>query len=420
MSGQATTTTTVSTARAPIALRREERKKFQFLGSGIMTHVVILGLACLIWWISFGNVAVSRTLPDAAALIVTLDPEFEKQDKKYSLMPMPVQRISLNARGPAKELTQFESDVVGGRANLSYSLTITPADVERLTQDNLNRVMIEVPLSRFKAQLKTPAEIALEPANPSQTVFIPLEEILRRDAIVNLQGAVVGEVPGFRTTVRVQEGTELEVVAPASRLRELQRDEGRVVLEIERLGDINQLVDNKARVEKKEREQLLKDGIVETAYLVPLEGSIRVRRKGTDADTQQVTLKFSFEALSDYRNVNVELPVNVINAPWMTDKGVRVANPLKPQNVQMRVLNTQVADFNAENVQLRLDLSKIKLEDVKMEPDPAPGKKRGKVFNLFLSLEINREKLTFRFTNPAVTAKQYLPVDEVQLEWTEP
>jgi hypothetical protein len=419
MSGAATTQ--ITGARTAASLRREERRGFSILGMSPATHIVLIGLACLIWWIARGMVNQTVTVENAAEVQFTLDDRLKSQ---WSIVtPKTVPTVSVDLSGPSAEVAAYASNLQANRGVFRYVYTIKPSDVERLAADTNEQAVIERELSDFREEgdsLKQ-AEVRILPPAAGRMQSVKLERVITRDAQIVIKDRISGEIPGYTMRVSVQDGFLLEVNGPAGRVREISGEDGRPALRIV-VVDVAQLVANKAKVDAKDREQVLRDGFTENLDLVTLEG-VSIQRKGTDTVVSQVPIRFSFEAQRDFTDTPAkDFPVSVIMAPWMLEKGVRFEGVARTVNVLMLVLRKQLQDFNDSNVSVVLDLSKLQFTDLKNIEQPeggGPGPRRARLTGLYYSLVINIDKLTYKFKRDDVTARQYVPAEEIRLVWTE-
>src|SRR5262245_51911012 len=117
--------TTVSGVRRSTGSIRIEAPR-RNVASFVPTHVVILALAGVLWWIARDMVSVNRTLTDAATVVFELDPSLTGN---YRLMSKGTVSISLEVSGPTREINTLVSDLQS-RAFL-YRYTITKAEIEQ-------------------------------------------------------------------------------------------------------------------------------------------------------------------------------------------------------------------------------------------------------------------------------------------------
>lgn len=422
MSGAANTTTQIAGTRTAASLRREERRGFSVLGMSPITHVVLLALACLIWWIARGMVNQTLTVENAAEVHFELDPRL---DTGWAIVRQPaVATTSLDLSGPSAEVAAFASSLQANKGVFRYVYTIKPSDVERLQTDGLDQTLFERELAEFRPEGETlkQAEVRiLEPA-AGRVQTVRLERKVRRDVYIVTRDRVLGEIPGYKTSWAVQEGFAVEITGPSSRVRETSGEDGSPSLRLS-IVDVNALVSNKSKVDAKDRESVLRDGFTENLDLVLVEG-VTILRKGTDTRVTQVPVRFTFEALKDYVETPAkDFPVSVIMAPWMLEKGVRFEGVAKQVNVLMLVLRNQIIEFNESNVSVVLDLSKLELSELKGIEQPeggGPGTRRARLTGLYYSLVINTSRLTEpRFKRDDVSPRQFVPAEEIRLVWIE-
>lgn len=420
MSGAANTTTQIAGTRTAASLRREERRGFSILGMSPATHVVLLALACLIWWIARGMVNQTLTVENAAEVHFELDPRVRAT---WAIVKSPqAVTTSVDLAGPSAEVAAFASSLQANKGVFRYVYVIKPSDIEKFAATQDEQVTLDRELSEFRAEGETlkQAEVrVLEPA-AGRVQTVRLERIVVRDAPVLIKDRIIGEIAGFNSNAALQEGFQLEVVGPASRVRETSGEDGRPLLRIV-VVELNTLVANRTKTEGKTREQVLQEGFSENLDLLPVEG-VSVRRKGTDAPVTQVPVRFTFEALSDYTATpGRDFPVSVVLAQWMIEKGVRVEGVLKQVNVLMLLPRKQLREFNETNVSVVLDLSRIPqdLKNVEVPEGGGPGPRKARLSGQYYSLIVNTERLSPRFLNDKVTVQEYLPAEEIRLVWTE-
>lgn len=415
------TTTQVTGARTAASIRREDRRSFAILGMSPATHIVLIGLACLIWWIARGMVNQTVTVENAAEVHFALD---ERLRSQWAIVPpKPTPTVSVDLSGPSAEVAAYAGSLQSNRGVFRYVYTIKPSDVERLAVDAYDQAVIERELSEFHEEGDTlkQAEVRILAPAAGRMQSVKLERIITREAQIVIKDRISGEIPGYTVTATVQDGFVLEVNGPSSRVREISGEDARPALRVV-IVDIAQLVANKSKVDAKEREQVLRDGFTENLDLATVD-SVSIRRKGADTVVSQVPVRFSFEAQIDYTATpGKDFPVSVIMAPWMLEKGVRIEGVAKKVNVLMLVLRKQLPDFNEDNVAVRLDLSRLQFTDLKNIEAPeggGPGPRRARLTGLNYSLAINKDKLTYKFLNDRITANEYVPAEEIRLVWSE-
>ena len=86
----------------------------------------------------------------------------------------------------------------------------------------------------------------------------------------------------------------------------------------------------------------------------------------------------------------------------------------------MEVLGDMKGNFSDKYVSVKIDLSRFKESDVRIEAPEGggPGPRKVKFSNIYYSLDINEEKLTYRFLSDKVTARKYRQT-EIEVVWTE-
>lgn len=421
MSGGANTTTQIGASRTAASLRREERRGFAIFGMSPLSHLVILGLAALIWWIARGMVNQTLTVDNAAGVTFTMSESLRSE--WVIVPPRNPPTVSIDLSGPNAEVSRFASTLTANRGVFRYTYNIKPQDVAQLEVDRSLQATLEVELSEFKEEGESlrPAEVRILPPAPGRKQSVRLEKIVRSDALILVNERITGEVSGHSVTAKVQDGFELEVSGPASRVRELSNEDGRPLLRIVSV-NVGQLVATKAQVERKEREIILREGFTENIDLVAVDGVV-IRRKGTDAPVSQVPLRFTFETPRDWAQPpGITMAPSVRLASWMVEKGVRVEGLPAGVTVVMQVLRPLVPEFNDKNVSVVLDLSRVQFSELKNVEAPeggGPGVRRARLSGLDYSLDVAFEKGTYRFARSDVSERRYLPAEEIRLVWEE-
>ncbi len=422
MSGAANTTTQIAGSRTAASIRREDHRAFTILGLSPLSHIVIIGLAGLIWWIARGMVAQTVTLENSAVVKFTLA---ESLRQSWAIVePQSPATVSIDVSGPSAEVSKFAGLLAANRDAFGYVYVIKPSDIESFRPEGSSFYTFEQDLAEFRetgVESIKPAEVKILAPAPGRMQTIRIEPIVSRTALIEVRNQVMGDVPGFTVNVTVQAGFELEVSGPAGRVREISNAEGLPELRIVKV-DVAQLLKTKAQGDGKNREQILQDGFTELLDLVSADG-VSVRRKGADAVVSQVPVRFTFDAQLDYAEApERDIPVSVRMPAWMIERGVRVEGVPRTKKVVMQVLRRQLPDFNEANVSVVLDLSKIKFADLKNIEAPegdGPGQRKARLNGLYFALDINTEKLTYRFLRADMTASQYVPAEEIRLVWVE-
>lgn len=411
--------TTLSGAKVPApSVRRDGRDGPRNLGSLIPAHIIILVLACVLWWIARDMVAVNRTLRDLATVRFALEDELQGQWRIISPESLP---IGLDVSGPTKEINEFASELETTR-RFGYRYQITAADLQNITPNSRHQVTLQVDLRKFEraGEVNAPVELEVRPVAGDRTYQVTLEQYIGRQAAVDLASGVTGRLEGYSFSQKVQQDFDMEVFGPAGPVDAITNPAGRAVLQVASI-DINLILRTKGQVDGKSVETLLKQGyLVANLQLVPQENLV-IRRRGQTTPIAEVPVEFSFSELQDYVKVAGDLPVNVLLPNWLTQKKSLSLNVAKTLPVELFVLSNQRENFPSA-VRVVIDVSQIKETDQSIEapPDGGPGPRRLRLTNIYYSLQITpRDKLTVKpFDNPTVTLDTYLLV-ELEISWVE-
>jgi hypothetical protein len=405
--------------------RRADGSRFP-LGWGV--HIVILALAVLMWWIARDMVSVTRTLSDAGRVHFALSDEIAGKWRVYSETEVP---ISLEVAGPTKEINKFATDVEQRPGRFAYRYEITPSDLANLEVNTRRQVTLVVDMRRVVAtgEAAPPPELTVRPHAENRVFEVVLEEFVQRDAYFDLAGSARGQIQvaiprsdgrtetrTFSYTAEV-ESRNVEVYGPYSLVEDLIARDGRARLDLSI--DARQALENFAKKEREDIEEVLRREVVSVLPLVPVEG-VSVRSADSKRPITEVAVRLKYERQQDYVPVSRDFLVEVVFPNWLAQRSARVENLPTSVKVDMKVLSSQQTSFNENNVHVRLDLSSLSRADLSsIEAIEGTSLKRAKVLNWYYSLVINTERLTYEFVNDRVTADQYLPIGEISIVWTE-
>jgi len=422
--------TSVSGMRAPGASRRgETRRQERWVGFRWSVHLVILALAVLLWWIARDMVSVNQQLKDAGRVRFELTEELQGEWRIFSQAQLPV---TLDVAGPTKEINEFAAELDQNPGRFAYRYEIGPADIAQLQPDRRHQVQLTVDIRNFKAtsEAVVPAELRVRPLGGERVFVVTLERFIQRDAAVDLGSSAKGQIQvninrrdGRIETRAYSYGAEVklerpvEVWGPASLVEANTDAAGHARLRVSI--DARQVLENFAKSENLTIEQVLEQGsVVSIVQLLPIDG-VEVRDKEQRRPVATVPVKLTYNRLQDYVPVSREFNVDVILPNWLAQKSARVENLPSNIRVDMKVLSSQRPNFTEQYVHVRLDLSSLNRNELEIESVEGTSLKRAKVLNLYYSLDINTERLTYEFENENVTAEQYLPIGEITIVWTE-
>lgn len=423
--------TSVSNMRPPAgASRRGDTRRMgeRRIGLGWSVHIVILALAVLLWWIARDMVSVTRTLTDAGRVHFTLSEELTGKWRVYSERQVP---ISLEVSGPTSEINDFASGLETSPGRFAYDYEISAADLANLQVNSRRQVTLQVDLRRVEAtgEAVAPPELTVRPQADNRVFEVVLEEYVEKPAAfslgdksrgqiqVTLQREGRAETRSFTYTAEV-EIKNVEVYGPFSLVDDLLAGSSDNAL-LEMAIDARQALENFARTERAPIEEVLRRDVVSVVPLVPIEG-VTVRSMDSKRPVTEVPVRIRYERQQDYVQVSRDFPVQVIFPNWLAQRSSRVENLPTLVKVDMKVLSSQQSSFNETNVQVRLDLSGLARNDLTgIESIEGTSMKRVKLLNLYYSLAINTDRITYEFVSDRVTAEQYLPIGEITIVWTE-
>jgi hypothetical protein len=432
MSGGANTS--VSGMRSPGGSRRgtdTARLSKGISGGSVTVHIIILGLAVLLWWIARDMVSVSQQLDNAGRVRFELSEELRGQWKVFSQAVVPV---SLDVSGPTKEINDFAAELDQNPGRFAYRYEITPEDIANLPINSRQQVTLTLDIRRLEAtsEAVAPPELRVRPVGAGEKggVFnVTLERYIERAAYVDLGATSKGQIQidlnrgdgrketrAYTYAADAKLDKEIRMWGPAS-LVEANSDangQGRLKVSI----DAKQALENFAKSKDLSVEQVLDQGsLVSNVQLIPIEGIMI--RDAQRIEVAFVNVRIVYTRLQDYVPVNGDFPVEPIFPNWLAKRQAYVEDLPATIRVDMRVLNSQTAAFlSGENVRVRLDLSRLDRNELNVESVEGSNLKRAKVLNWFYSLDINTERLTYEFANENVTAGQYQP-GEFVIVWTE-
>jgi hypothetical protein len=432
MSGGANTS--VSGMRSPGGSRRGSdtaRLNKGISGGSITVHIIILGLAVLLWWIARDMVSVNQQLDNAGRVRFELSEELRGQWKVFSQAVVPV---SLDVSGPTKEINDFaaELDQIPGR--FAYRYEITPEDIANLPINSRQQVTLTLDIRRLEAtsEAVVPPELRVRPVGAGEKggVFnVTLERYIERAAYVDLGPTAKGKIQvelnrgdgrketrTYTYTADAKLDKEIRMWGPASQVEASSDGNGQGRLKVSI--DAKEALENFAKSKDLAMEQVLDQGsLVSNVQLPPIEGV--VVRDAQGLEVAFVNVRIAYTRLQDYVPVSSDLPVEPIFPNWLAKQQAYVEDLPATIRVDIRVLNSQTAAFfSGDNVRVRVDLSRLDRNDLNVESVEGSNLKRAKVLNWFYSLDINTERLSYEFANDIVTAERYQP-GEFVIVWTE-
>lgn len=429
--------TSVSGMRAPGGSKRgdaraEPRKRFQL---GWIVHLFILILAALLWWIARDMVSVTKTLNEAGRVRFEVSDEL-KDD--WRVMSGSELSVTLEASGPTKEINDFATELDQSPGRFAYRYVITSGDIENLRVNSRNQVTLNADIRKFQAtgESVAPPELNVRPLLSGDARFVVvLERYITRPAQIELGASKTGEVQVQNDSGQMEAwtfeaseklDTPINVYGPASQVDSITDAEG--VAHPKVSIDATQMLQNLAETSGKSTLSLVSGpDIITTLPIVPtpmveVREDADNRRDGAPIVVAQVPVAFHFTRLQNYENVSDNFPVNVVLPNWLARMGARVENLATTLQVDMKVLRGQIHNFspNTNNVKVMLNLSSLKQQDVEIETIEGTDQKRIVVTNAYYSLDVNTERLTYKFASDLVTPAQYLPIsEEISIVWTE-
>jgi hypothetical protein len=410
--------------------RRETRRRVSF---GWTVHIFILVLAVLLWWIARDMVSVTKTLNDAGRVRIEVSEELKGKWRVLSDDELPV---TLEVAGPTKEINDFASELDQSPGRFAYLYEVTASDIENLRVNSRHQVTLNVDIRKFEptGEAVVPPELNVRPVLSGEAKFeVVLEKYISRPARIDLGDDRTGDVQVQNENGQLEtwsfEASEkldspIEVYGPASLVDTITDSNGIAHPKVSI--DAAQMLKNLAETTGKTMLTLVSGpDIISTLPIVPTPlVEVREVKETPEGETPialaQVPIAFHFSRLQNYENVSGDFPVNVVLPNWLARKGARVENLKTSLQVDMKVLRSQINNFNANHVKVLLNLSSLKQQDVEIESIDGTNQKRIVVTNAYYSLDINTERLTYKFASDLVTPEQYLPIsEEIRIVWTE-
>lgn len=426
--------TSISGVRSPSGSRRGDTRRVErrWASATWAVHIVIVGLAVLLWWIARDMVSVTQQLKDGGSVRFELD---EALKGEWKVMSLATQPVSLEVSGPTKEINDFAAELDQNPGRFSYRYEINESDLANLKPDSRQQVVLTIDIRKFETtgDAVVPPELTVRPLGTGDRIFtVTLEHFITRPAYVDLGPSGKGQIQvtlprGDRRNetraysyVAEVADVDLEVRGPASLVNANSDTNGLARLKVSI--DAKQVLDNFAASKAKTVESVLDQGsIVSIVQLLPIEG-VEVRDKSKGVGVAEVPVRVTYTRLQDYVQVSREFPVEIVFPNWLAQKGARVDNLPDSVPVDMKVLGSQRANFNEMYVHLRLDLSGLNRNEIESEIESVEGStlKRYKLVNGYYSLDLDTTRLTYEFNNTSVTAENYQPIGgEMTIVWSD-
>src|SRR5690606_29859044 len=129
--------------RAPNASRRGETRRVEkrWLNFGWSVHVVIAGLAVLLWGIARDMVVDTRTLQDTGRVRFELADDIEGQWRIFS---QETTSVHLEVSGPIAEINKFAGALDQNPGRFAYRYEIAATDIANLPVNSRQQVTLTV------------------------------------------------------------------------------------------------------------------------------------------------------------------------------------------------------------------------------------------------------------------------------------
>ena len=377
-----------------------------------VVYVMILVLSMLVWWMARDRVKVSDTLPQSGVVKVELGDDLIGL---WRIVPQEEVWIDLEAEGPAREISALQKNLgsVDNRFELYYQVIASDVDVS----EEQNRVTLEIAPKQFVLRTYglVPAEVDVSSAGLSKPHTIVLERYVARPAVLEVKTLPTVKVPGLSYSVAAVARFPLEAFAPYGVIQDQNLRGGQVVLSV-LWPDIQSMVEGKAAEENLTAVEILKRGRLVADLELDVPPLLSVRRKDSSVQIRAVSVEFTFSLQHDYVEESGDFPVSVILPNWLARKGAVVVGLQESLHVKMSVLRGERANFNEQNVAARIILDDVTEKEYEGRITETESGYSLKLSPRFISLDIKKDKLTYKFDNQNVTAERYANV-EVNIEW---
>lgn len=413
-----TTTTVSGTRRNTQSLRIEKPPR---IGAMLPTHVIILVLACVLWWIAKDMVATTRTLAGVSRVEFKLADELKSRWRLMEPLEVP---LTLDVSGPTREINAFETEMKTNAGRYAYQFVVTQEELDNLTPDAQRQVTLLVDASKFQLSpgVTVPAELTIRLMAGDQRIRVVLEEYIEAPADIDLYRISGRIAEGYNYRKSVPSESQFVLFGPASEVNRLTDPvRGRALVAVAEV-DINELLRTRAETEGLKVIDVLKRGsMVSQVPLSPRPG-VEIRAVGGGPATD-VRVQFTFERQTV---VDVQRTLDIASierARWMDDKKAEITGYQQTVPVTLQV-SDETKDGFPDAVRPVIDLSHIKHDDVRIEKVGDGPRRRLRIAgdSQYVSLKIDAEKLTVYF-DPAkqVTAARYSPISgEIVIAWDEP
>lgn len=390
------------------SMRQQESRP---LGALLPTHLVILVLACVLWWIARDMVSVNRTLRDGAVVRFELEQELAGQ---WRIMPSEEeQRITLDVSGPTREINVFASELEANARRFGFQYRITALDVQRAMITPGGEAVIEPDASRLvKADdAWAPAELTVRARGADKPMSVRLERFVVRPAVVDLDSGVRGVIPGHTYQKIVQPDFAIEVFGPASLVNRIMEGD-RAILDVGQV-DVRSILENHAELAGTTPAAVLAQGrFVSIVPLVPATG-VEIRRVG-GARIAEVPVEFTIAVETNYERVTAELDVSAMLPAWTRGRrNVQLVGLPNTYPVELRVLRAQATQENMRKfVRLYVDLTAVAA--------PADAtERRVRVTGVYYSLMVDPQFTIGPFDSQRVTLQNYAEIQGLEVTWDE-
>lgn len=397
------------------------REKF---GAPVVAHIAFLALSVLLWGWSYGQLTEEVTVENRASLRLDLP----QGERRWAVVSMPTERLSLSVSGPKERIDRFQSEVSESRGRAAFYFAVAP---EALTADDSEtRIELSVPLGEFGpiAGVVVPDQVLVKFAEPETRVKFVLERVMVRPAAVDWSG--ISQSLAWQLSANLKQ--PLSVRGPVGRLNEVTQPDGRVTVRV-RPYDLLRELDALARnADAAAREAIFREPRDIRLALVPMEG-LEYLSAGADGEltaVNDVTATVSLAPSARYEPVRLTLDVAWLLPSWMQEAGARVVpeGPWQSVPVELLVNSAQLDGASAAGVRLVCDLTHLRPSDgVESSGAGNPAGKREFIIEsrpYAVRIEVaDRSRFDFRIPQPLqLDGKSESRIADVTLSvrWTAP
>jgi hypothetical protein len=332
--------------------------------------------------------------------------------------------VSIEAKGPAKKLNKFASELAANPGRYGFVFRVSRADIPA---DSVTRrqIVLNVDLEKLKATAEggEPAELFIRPITGDKVYQVTLEAYVTKPAYVDLSTGISGTIPGYEYDKSIPPDTLLQVRGPASKVEGLggTADHARLAVRL----DVADFINNRTATDRKTVADLLgqERRLTTTASIVPRE-DIVVQQVGRPEPggaqrvevINQVAVELLFTREQLYVQQRGRFLVQVYEPRWLKERrgGVRLQDI--ELEVKLEVLASQKDLFNDDNVTVVIDIEDLTESDFEIDTSQQGRVTARPLQQPYYRLIID-PKLSFKLPE-GVKPEQYVQVlTGLMLEW---